>query len=76
MTDLDAIKRTIADLEKRVTRLENKLQMPPVFYGARNASNPYNQWEQKQWCRCGRDVCRYPACSSKVASVDDDPLGR
>ena len=69
MTDLDALKRTIADLEKRVTYLENRQKHPATYYGPSPKSD-------EQWCRCGRDVCRYPACSSKVASVADDPLGR
>lgn len=69
MTDLDALKRTIADLEKRVTQLENRQRQPVTYYGSAPKTD-------EQWCRCGRDVCRYPACSSKVASVVDDPLGR
>ena len=98
MTDLDAIKRTLADIESSLTLLnsqfvthvevlasihstqqdmrrrlkavEDKLQPVPTSYGPAPKSD-------EQWCRCGRDVCRYPACSSKVVLSDKpDPLGR
>lgn len=68
MTDLDAIKRTLADLEKRLTALESRERKAPMTFGPSPARDD-------QWCECGRDGCRWPYCKSSKAA-DFDPLGR
>lgn len=67
---MEGVSRRIRDVSERVKLVEGRLQRPATYYGPSPKSD-------EQWCRCGRDVCRYPACSSKIASIDDpDPLGR
>jgi hypothetical protein len=84
--------RRLADIEKRLARLERAAEKPEVYYGGvtvhdmayRNRASTGAQavWSQprfstglnggKQWCPCGRDVCRAPDCPSHKP----DPLGR
>ena len=88
----DNFERRLADIEKRVARLERAAEKPEVYYGGvtvhdmayRNRASTGAQavWSQprfstglnggKQWCACGRDVCRAPDCPSHKP----DPLGR
>lgn len=69
MTDLDAIKRTLADLEKRLTVLENAQRKAPMTFGPAPSHDG-------QFCECGRDGCRWPYCKTRENSCGNDPLGR
>jgi hypothetical protein len=60
----DEARRHLEDLEKRVARLEKKAEKPPVTWSG--ASN------HGQYCFCGREICRAPACPT----FQPDPLGR
>lgn len=59
----DEARRHIEDLEKRVARLEKEAQKPPV---------PMPAAPTGQFCLCGREICRAPACPT----FQPDPLGR
>jgi hypothetical protein len=63
--------RRLADIEKRLARLEASVWPLATEYAAVVApSKAVNVGEQ--WCQCGRDVCRAPDCPSHKP----DPLGR
>jgi hypothetical protein len=83
LDDIDILKRTVADIEKRliwveraIARLERAAENPPISW--RDLDYPtvpkFSTGSNggKQWCECGRDVCRAPDCPSHKA----DPLGR
>jgi len=60
MSDHD---RRLADIEKRLARLERMQEKPAV---------PVKLPISITWCECGRDICRAPDCPSHKP----DPLGR
>ena len=77
MTDLDQALRRITDLEAvvreqgyRIKALESTLRPVALFPygidepGGRVAKFSTNMQGGKQWCECGRDVCRAPDCPS------------
>ena len=61
--------RRIAELEKRVARLESMERRAPMTFG------PAPKHET-QWCECGRDGCRWPYCKAVQNNCGNDPLGR
>jgi hypothetical protein len=66
---IDDLLRQIDDIQKRVARLEQK----EVLYGGpvKHSMGHSNQ-ANGQFCLCGREVCRAPACPT----FQPDPLGR
>lgn len=58
--DHDQIQRALADLEKRVARLERAGEKPPIAFNPEASK----LGTVLQWCHCGRDVCRAPDCVS------------
>jgi hypothetical protein len=67
----DEARRHLEDLEKRVARLEKEAQKPPVSFGGSHYP-PDKMPATGQFCLCGREVCRAPACPT----FQPDPLGR
>jgi hypothetical protein len=65
----DNFERRIADLEKRLARLESMERRAPMTFG------PAPKHES-QWCDCGRDGCRWPYCKTRENNCGNDPLGR
>lgn len=67
MMDHDQIQRALADLEKRVARLERAGERPSVdvigdhVYRTTIARIAR---EDSQFCMCGRETCRAPDCPS------------
>jgi hypothetical protein len=73
MTDTE---RRLDDIEKRLARLERAAEEPIEVPGAQAVWN-HPRFSTglnggKQWCQCGRDICRAPDCPSHRT----DPLGR
>ena len=58
----DETDRRLSDIEKRLARLERMQDKPEVQFANRGT------WVTKdgarQFCLCGRDVCRAPDCPS------------
>jgi hypothetical protein len=70
MSDHD---RRLADIEKRLARLEKLEAMRwRRGYDSLVGQPPSLNQVGEQWCECGRDVCRAPDCPSHKP----DPLGR
>lgn len=75
MTDTE---RRLDDIEKRLARLERGMERPAVTYAdiaktyRQSSVSQYTLDGGKQFCKCGRDICRAPDCPSHKA----DPLGR
>lgn len=70
MTDTE---RRLDDIEKRLARLERAAEKPVVAVGSPAwVHNERGDIVGKQWCECGRDICRAPDCPSHKP----DPLGR
>jgi hypothetical protein len=71
----DDHERRLADIEKRLARLEKEAEKPAFTVDAFK-KRPYvpspSERMFKSWCECGRDVCRAPDCPSHKP----DPLGR
>jgi hypothetical protein len=65
----DDHERRLADIEKRLARLERAAEQQPVFVSMYDKVLPS---EFAPYCPCGRDVCRAPDCPSHKP----DPLGR
>ena len=65
----DDLERRLDDVEKRVARLEG-LTAPMPREEALEA--PIMAVASGQFCLCGREVCRAPACPT----FQPDPLGR
>jgi hypothetical protein len=65
----DDHERRLADIEKRLARLERAAEQQPVFVSMYDKVLPS---EFAPYCPCGRDVCRAPDCPSHRV----DPLGR
>jgi hypothetical protein len=72
--------RRLADIEKRLARLERMLEKPEVLYGGpvnHEMRGKFPRWGNNRWCQCGRDVCRAPDCPShRENDCGNDPLGR
>jgi hypothetical protein len=65
----DEARRHLEDLEKRVARLE-KAVGPMTLAEAKES--PFMAVASGQFCLCGRENCRAPACPT----FQPDPLGR
>lgn len=64
----DDTERRLADIEKRLARLEKLTEKPATIFDglnkiySRSSVPQYTIDGVKQWCDCGRDVCRAPDC--------------
>jgi hypothetical protein len=63
----DEARRQLDDIEKRLTRIERAVGLLE-----RAAEKPMPAASTGQFCLCGREVCRAPACPT----FQPDPLGR
>lgn len=68
---IDDLLRQIDDIQKRVARLE-KVVGPGVWDEAMGAVAAAAKQHPGQFCLCGREACRAPACPT----FQPDPLGR
>lgn len=62
---IDDLLRQIDDIQKRVARLEKMVEPKARTISA-------DRTGRLQWCPCGREQCRAPACPT----FQPDPLGR
>ena len=78
--DLDQLARTVKDLEYRVRALEKAqgkrltlvdMISADIWHGD-NRHEKAIVGKPKQFCSCGRDLCRAPDCPSHKP----DPMGR
>ncbi len=68
--------RRLADIEKRVARLEASVWPFATAYAAVVAPSKRVS-AGEQWCECGREVCRAPDCPAhRENSCGNDQLGR